>query len=237
MPDHLRSGPCLCWLGAWRPVTVQLQCASEPQPQQCCRITTLPPPPHAQGNTPVLGVLHVPVSGETFFAVQGRGAFVRREVSARRRSLGAGGTCVLVAGAHACRLCSWRTQPACRGRARLPQRERSWRSFARACRLDTPVFPPDCPGLPAAAGHHNANPGRRFQPVRAWGGDRGIGLAHEQGDAGGRGGARAGVAAGKRAQQPVASDQARRAACIARTPRVRPAPRSRARPAARLCAP
>lgn len=32
-----------------------------------------------QGVTPVLGVLHVPVTGETFFAVEGRGAFVRRE--------------------------------------------------------------------------------------------------------------------------------------------------------------
>jgi len=32
------------------------------------------------GNAPVMGVLHVPVTGETFFAVQGRGAFVRRKV-------------------------------------------------------------------------------------------------------------------------------------------------------------
>lgn len=30
-----------------------------------------------QGNTPVLGVVHVPVSGKTYYAVAGKGAFVR----------------------------------------------------------------------------------------------------------------------------------------------------------------
>lgn len=38
-------------------------------------------PSPRQGSTPVLGVLHVPVTKETFFAVEGRGAFVRRQVS------------------------------------------------------------------------------------------------------------------------------------------------------------
>lgn len=32
-----------------------------------------------QGSSPVMGVVHVPVTGETFFAVEGRGAFVRRK--------------------------------------------------------------------------------------------------------------------------------------------------------------
>ncbi|GBF90208.1 3 (2),5 -bisphosphate nucleotidase [Raphidocelis subcapitata] len=32
-----------------------------------------------QGNEPVMGVLHVPVGGDTYFAVKGRGAFVRRK--------------------------------------------------------------------------------------------------------------------------------------------------------------
>ncbi|KAI8474869.1 MAG: hypothetical protein J3K34DRAFT_406080 [Monoraphidium minutum] len=32
-----------------------------------------------QANAPVMGVLHVPVTKETFFAVEGRGAFVRRQ--------------------------------------------------------------------------------------------------------------------------------------------------------------
>ena len=36
--------------------------------------------PQPQGNTPVLGVVHVPVSGDTYYAVQGRGAYVRRKV-------------------------------------------------------------------------------------------------------------------------------------------------------------
>lgn len=38
-----------------------------------------------QGSTAVMGVLHVPVSGDTFFALQGRGAFVRRQVRRGRR--------------------------------------------------------------------------------------------------------------------------------------------------------
>jgi 3'(2'), 5'-bisphosphate nucleotidase len=48
----------------------------------CQPLITAPLPPlkKRQGNAPVLGVLHVPVTGETYFAVEGRGAFVRRKV-------------------------------------------------------------------------------------------------------------------------------------------------------------
>lgn len=40
-------------------------------------LTAAPHPKSVQGSKPVLGVVHVPVSGKTYFAVVGRGAYVR----------------------------------------------------------------------------------------------------------------------------------------------------------------
>lgn len=75
-----------------------------------------------QGATPVLGVVNVPVSGKTYYAVAGRGAYVRepdgstRQIraaefsindtglvlvgSASHASTGEGGVCVLQGAAH-----------------------------------------------------------------------------------------------------------------------------------------